>query len=208
MFFAKLFGRTTNLDGVHGLYEAAVMQAREPVFYRDFTVPDTLEGRFEMIAFHVFLILRRLKRDAGQSVEGALSVDHDERSPDLGSDLGSELGQALFDLMFADMDRNLREMGAGDLGVGRRVKAMAAAFYGRIKAYDTGLAAGESALSMAIARNVFNETDPALDSSSKAAMVLARYMAECVVVLENLPEQALTKGEAAFAPLPVMVSAP
>jgi cytochrome b pre-mRNA-processing protein 3 len=204
MFFAKLFGRTTNLDGVHRLYEAAVMQAREPVFYRNFAVPDTLEGRFEMIAFHVFLILRRLKRDAGQSVEGALSDGRHAHS----HDLGSELGQALFDLMFADMDRNLREMGAGDLGVGRRVKAMAAAFYGRIKAYDTGLAAGEAALSMAIARNVFNETDPALDTSSIAAKVLARYMAECVVVLENLPEQALTKGEAAFASLPVMVPAP
>ncbi len=202
MFLAKLFGRRPNGDSAHALYGAAVTRAREPIFYQDFAVPDTLEGRFEMIAFHVFLILRRLKSEAGQAVAGDISVDESRRDP------ASELGQALFDLMFADMDRNLREMGAGDLGVGRRVKAMAAAFYGRIKAYDAGLAAGEAALGTAIARNVFNETDPAPDSRFAAAKVLARYMMECVAILDNLPDQAMIKGEVAFAPLPAMVSMP
>jgi len=204
MFLAKLFGRKSESGSAHTLYSAAVMRAREPVFYLDFAVPDTLEGRFEMIAFHVFLILRRLKSAPGEAGAGNVPA------ADGNSDPCNVLGQALFDLMFADMDRNLREMGAGDLGVGRRVKAMAAAFYGRIKAYDAGLAAGEAALSAAIARNVFNQTDNQADlgpdSQAIASQMLARYMIDSVTVLNNLPDQAMIGGEVAFAPLPSMVS--
>ena len=102
-------------DSARLLYAAVVARAREPVFYTRFRVPDSLDGRFDMIALHAFLVLRRLKEE--------------------GAD-GAALGQALFDVIFSDMDRSLREMGAGDLGVGRRVKRMARGFYGRIAAYD------------------------------------------------------------------------
>lgn len=116
-----------------GLYAALVAQARRPEFYTRLGVPDSLDGRFELVALHAFLVLRRLKSDA----EGAAA------------------GQALVDLFVEDMDASLREMGAGDLGVGRRVKAMAQALYGRIAAYEAGLAGSEQTLAGALRRNVF-----------------------------------------------------
>ena len=185
MFLSKLFGRNRHADAAHALYGAAVARAREPVFYTDLGVPDTLEGRFEMISIHVFLLLYRLKQEAGAG------------------EMGGPLGQALFDLMFADMDRNLREMGAGDLGVGRRVKTMAAAFYGRIRAYDRGLAEGEAVLAEAIIRNVFGG-----GSTEVNAGVLARDMAASSTALAALPIAAVASGECAFAPLPGVRAAP
>ena len=116
-----------------GLYAALVAQARRPEFYARLGVPDSLDGRFEMVALHTFLVLRRLKSDAQ----------------------ASEARQALVDLFVEDMDANLREMGAGDLGVGRRVKAMAQALYGRIAAYEAGLAGPQEALAGALRRNLF-----------------------------------------------------
>ena len=82
------------------VYGALVAQARDPWFYRRLGVPDTVEGRFEMVALHCFLVLNRLK------------MAHRDGQP-----LAQQLGQAVFDMMFADMDRNLREMGIGDLGI-------------------------------------------------------------------------------------------
>ena len=92
------------------LYRSVVSQARRPEFYLLVGVPDSLDGRFELNALHVFLVLDRLKQDYPR---------------------GAGLGQALHDVFFADMDHSLREMGAGDLGVGKRVKKMAQGFYGR-----------------------------------------------------------------------------
>src|SRR5687767_4178845 len=113
------------------LYAAAVAQARRPEFYASLGVPDTIDGRFELVALHTFLVLRRLK----------------------GQGQAAEAGQALVDLFIQDMDASLRELGAGDLGVGRKVKAMAQAFYGRIAAYDSGLAGSAATLEAALRRN-------------------------------------------------------
>ena len=115
------------------LYERLVEQARRPGFFRDLQIPDSLDGRFEMIALHVFLVLHRLK------ASGA-----DTRT----------LAQALHDHFFADMDRCLREMGAGDLGVGKRVKRMAEGLYGRIPAYEAALG-DDDAAAAALRRNLF-----------------------------------------------------
>lgn len=118
-------------------YVAIVAAARHDVFYADWLVPDTVDGRFDMITLHMFLVLDRLK--------------------------GSEarFRQDLVDEFFRDMDRSLREMGVGDLSVGKKVRKMAEAFYGRIAAYDKALAAGDDAsLEQAIARNVFPEGAP------------------------------------------------
>ena len=127
------------------LYGAAVAAAREPVFYLapevgGFGVPDTLDGRFDLVGLHAFLLIRRLR---------ALP----ERGP--------ALAQAVFDAMFADMDMNLREMGVGDLSVGKRVRAMWEAFHGRALAYEAPLAAGDAAgLAAALARNVWRGAGP------------------------------------------------
>ena len=155
------------------LYGHAVAQARDPDFYAACGVPDTLDGRFDMVCLHVFLLLHRLKRDGTA---------------------GGELGQRLFDRMFADLEMNMRELGVSDYGIGHRMKAMAAAFYGRIAAYEEGLAGGEAALRQALDRNLFGtaRTDEAtLDR-------MARYVAAVAVALEAQDSGSLAAGSVAF----------
>src|SRR5687767_3788370 len=130
------------------LYAAIVAAARHPAPYRFWQVPDTVEGRFDMIVVHAYLVLDRLKsEDAG-------------------------FRQALVDEFFADMDRSLRELGVGDLGVGKKVRKLAEAFYGRIAAYDKAMP-DMLKLETAIARNVFPSGAP---NGSPAK--LATYMGE------------------------------
>ncbi|MGB1548449.1 MAG: ubiquinol-cytochrome C chaperone family protein, partial [Alphaproteobacteria bacterium] len=111
MRFTKTVNSLVVKQSARTLYTQIVAQARRKEFYTAGGVPDTLDGRFEMLALHAFLVLYRLKR-----------LDADE------------LAQALFDMMFADMDENLREIGVGDLSVDKRVKRMVSAFYGRVVA--------------------------------------------------------------------------
>jgi cytochrome b pre-mRNA-processing protein 3 len=164
------------------LYGRAVARAREPVFYAAFGVPDSVDGRFEMISAHVWLLLRRLKAEPEAS-EG--------------------VAQALFDAMFEDMDRGLREMGAGDLGVGRRVKAMATAFYGRIAAYDRALAGGTEALEDALGRNVWRGDAPA--GADPAA--LAAYLRGAEASLRGLALAALFEADEPFGAAPAEAAA-
>jgi cytochrome b pre-mRNA-processing protein 3 len=104
------------------LYTAAVAAARAPALYAELGVPDTLDGRFDMVGLHAFLLIDRLRRDVPP---------------------GPDLAQSVFDAMFSDMDQTLREMGVGDLTVGKRVRAMWEAFHGRAAAYETALDAAE-----------------------------------------------------------------
>ncbi len=157
------------------LYRILVAQAREPIFYESWSVPDTLPGRFDMICLHAFLILRRLKRDRPRS---------------------EALSQALFDRMFADVDQNLRELGFGDLGVGKRVKAMASSFYGRVTAYEAGLRDESSVLDDALARNVYAGQAP--DPGQVAS--LARYLRLQDAILEGQDSDDLMEGRVRFAP--------
>ena len=121
------------------LYGALVARARQPFFYAGFGVPDTPDGRLEMIGLHAALAMRRLRGLGGE---------------------GQELAQALFDLMFADLDRNLREQGIGDLSVGKHVKRAAQTFLARAQGLDAALeteadAARRTALVDLLARNLF-----------------------------------------------------
>ena len=118
---------------------AVVEQARRPEFFTRFGVPDTLDGRFELICLHAFLYLHRLKSEPCRA---------------------RRVAQRFFDTMFADFDRSLRELGTGDLSVGRQVKRMAEAFYGRIRAYEQGLDGDEDAVAAALDRNLYG-TAPA-----------------------------------------------
>jgi cytochrome b pre-mRNA-processing protein 3 len=118
------------------LYRDLVKQARMPAFYRDLGVPDTPEGRFEMVALHVALVVRRL-RAAGEP--------------------GSALGQEVFDLMFADMDESLRHIGIGELSVGKHVKRLARSFYARLATLDEALATSPRApLAQMLRTNVYH----------------------------------------------------
>src|SRR6187399_2406964 len=101
------------------LYAAAVAQARTPGLYAELGAPDTREGRFEIYSLHVYLLLERLKDQGPQAADTA---------------------QALFDTYLSALDHSLREMGVGDLSVGKRMRKLGEAFYGRIKGYETALA--------------------------------------------------------------------
>jgi cytochrome b pre-mRNA-processing protein 3 len=173
--FASLFRPNPRRGAVHAAYRRIVERARAPVFYTEWGVPDTLDGRFELLALHAFLVLHRLRRDHGET---------------------EAFAQDLFDAMFADLDRALREMGVGDLGVGRRVKAMVAGFYGRIVAYEQGLADG-AALGAALRRNLYGTAEP---SAAQLALA-ADYVVRQAAALAALPAAALLAGEVAFAPV-------
>lgn len=132
--FGLLGGKRHERAG-YALYTAAVQAARDPVLYQRLHVPDTMDGRFDMVGLYVFLVIHRL-RDEG--------------------DDGKALGQAIFDAMFNDMDQSLREIGVGDMTVGKKIKAMWEAFHGRSANYAAPLLAhDEPALAAAIARNVW-----------------------------------------------------
>lgn len=172
----NLKNRRDSREAAGALYRQAVTQARLPVFYARLGVPDTLDGRFELVALHVFLLLRRLREEGARA---------------------RKLAQALFDLMFADMDQSLRELGVGDLGVGRRVKAMAEAFYGRIAAYEEGLAGDDGILGAALARNLFGT----VTARPRDLATLCAYLRREAAALARLPFAELALGRAAFGPL-------
>ncbi|HXQ51964.1 MAG TPA: ubiquinol-cytochrome C chaperone family protein [Stellaceae bacterium] len=176
MPLAALLGRFRRRAAVMAAYRRIVERAREPVFFAGWGVPDTLDGRFEMLALHAFLVLNRLKADHAATAGFA---------------------QDLFDTMFADMDRGMREMGATDIGVGRHVKAMARGFYGRVAAYERGLGAGEAALEEALERNLFGTAPP--DPAQLAAA--SRYVRRQAEALAGAPTSALLAGAVPFARL-------
>ena len=157
-----IFGQKKPEEEAHALYVATVTQARQPFLFVEFGVPDSVDGRFDMISLHIFLVLRRLKADVEKT---------------------ADLAQCLFDIMFADMDRSLREMGAGDLGVGRRVKSMVTAFYGRLSAYEKALIGDDrGALVEAIIRNIFRDDPEKFKEAGKIAcyvLWLANELKEC-----------------------------
>lgn len=181
MILDGLFRRSRWGPPADALYLTAVHQARRPGFYTRFGAPDTVDGRFDMIALHVFLLLRRLR---GEGADGA------------------ELAQKLFDVMFDYIDQDLREMGVGDLSVGKKVKAMASAVYGRIAAYEPGLdeggAAGESRLVEALRRNLYSAREP-LDDDVRG---LARYVVDQAACLAEQAGGELLAGRVNFLAAP------
>ena len=136
MLFLRRFLRDDQLEAAAAtLYGCFASQARRPDFYLSLGVPDSVDGRFEMVALHAFLVFRRLK---GQGA----AVDR--------------LAQATYDVMFKEMDLALRELGAADLGVGRRIKHMTESLNGRIQAYERGLMASDNEILFdALRRNLF-----------------------------------------------------
>ncbi|MBV8925275.1 MAG: ubiquinol-cytochrome C chaperone family protein [Bradyrhizobium sp.] len=119
---------------IEAIYGMIVTQAREPLFYRHLGVEDTVNGRFDLLLLHLWMVLRHLR----------------------GLPSGVELSQALFDHFCADMDANLREMAVGDLAVPKKMQVVGEAFYGRSAAYDMALSENAEALARAINRNVLD----------------------------------------------------
>lgn len=147
-----LFRRRAADPAVERLHDIIVEQSRQPVFYLDYGIADTVDGRYDLLILHTFLVFRHLSR--GDVPDRALS-------------------QALCDRVFLDLDRSLREMGVGDLSVSKRMKKLAQKFYGRVEVYDKALAEGDDVmLAEALDRNVYRGEGAA----TEAALWLARYV--------------------------------
>jgi cytochrome b pre-mRNA-processing protein 3 len=172
--FAQLRRHRDRQESIERLYGAIVAQARLPEFYSALRVPDTVEGRFDLLVLHVYLLFRRL---AGE--------DKETRA----------IGQSVFDRFVQDMDDSLREMGTGDLAVPKRMRAIGEAFYGRAESYDAALrGADDEALKLALRRNVYGSNEDA----DTALPLLAQYvrLAECALALAD--PRAVARGEIEF----------
>ena len=163
----RLFSGFREKKAAYELYGKLVGQARQPHFYTAFEVADTLDGRFDMILIHMFLVQNRLRQD-GEAT--------------------ARLRRMLQEAMIADMDRSLREMGVGDMGIGREVKKMGVAWFGRLKAYAAAFDDAEprAALETAIARNLYKKDDAA------KAPEMAAYMMAAAKTLSSYSTDAIT----------------
>jgi cytochrome b pre-mRNA-processing protein 3 len=186
--------RTPSRGTIEAIYGMIVAQAREPLFYQALGVPDTVNGRFDMVVLHLWMVLRQTERLGG----------------------GGGLAQALFDRFCSDMDHNLRELGTGDLAVPRRMREFGEAFYGRCAAYDLALAGGEeprgqdprgdNPLAQALCRNIFNGRE------FEQARRLAAYVGQALAVLAGadlaVADEAMTSGASWQFPSPASALEP
>lgn len=162
-------------ESARRLYDVIVARAREQIFHTAFGVPDTLDGRFDLLTLHAFTVMEALK-----SVSPA----------------GAALGTDLASVIFTGFDEALRQLGVSDFGIGRRMKAMAGAFYGRLEAY--GAAPGEDELATALLRNLYRGDE----SKRRETIGLAHYICR---IRHDLRTQAdlLLEGRVEFGPLPI-----
>ncbi|MBR9826324.1 MAG: ubiquinol-cytochrome C chaperone [Alphaproteobacteria bacterium] len=174
--FGNLFKSRLETGLARELYDSGVRAARQEGHYRNDAVPDTLEGRLEMVMLHTALIIRELNASGG--------------------DEGKALAQDVFDVMFDDFDAAMREMGVGDSAVGKKIRFMAEGFYGRASAYGEALdGKGEESLNAILARNVLaGEDKPNVENE------LALYVKKSAEILSAQGFEGLkSDGEGRFA---------
>jgi cytochrome b pre-mRNA-processing protein 3 len=170
---------------VDDLYQRIVDQARRPQFYADWQVPDTLDGRFEMIVLHAALVLDRLRN----------------QGPD-----AKQFAQKLFDTMLADFDSGLRIAGVGDLRVAGKLKQMAKAFYGRAITYTESLGRQDGALAAAISRNVYGTIDT--EPPERFLQALDGYVRAVAARLAEQTVEGLCNGTVLFPDPPAVKDGP
>lgn len=166
MILSKLFTRKP--DAAARLYAAIVAAARQTKFYTEMAAPDTFDGRFDVLVLHMYLVLDRLKAER------------------------ENFSQKLTDVFFSDLDRTLREMGVGDLSVSKKIRPMAEAFAGRMKAYAMAMEQGDEALLQALQRNVY------AGGASPKAKQLASWVKDTKANLAAIPASKLLEGELDF----------
>jgi cytochrome b pre-mRNA-processing protein 3 len=176
MVLSRLFGRDPARDAARKLHAALATQARNPAFYAAHGVPDTLDGRFDCLALHAFLVLDRVKTEPGEDA--------------------AALAQHLVDAFVEDMDRSVRELGVGDMGVARRVKQMAQALYGRSAVYAAALNDADPAtLEDALKRNLFGTVEAPAQTGIAA---VAHYMRAARATLARTAFATLMAGTPVF----------
>jgi cytochrome b pre-mRNA-processing protein 3 len=171
MKLSRLFPPRPAVLSGRKLYASAAAQARSPALYLAMGAPDTVEGRFEVYTLHVALLLRRLK---GQGTQAA------------------ETAQGLFDAYVKSLDDALRDMGVGDLSVGKKMRKLGEAFYGRVKNYDEAFEAlpDREPLAAMIGRTVL------MGEGGAAPGPLVDYATEAMTLLESQSLEVLLQGEA------------
>jgi cytochrome b pre-mRNA-processing protein 3 len=168
-------------DHAASVYAAIVAAARNRLFYARLGVPDTLDGRFEVLAIMLHAVVRRLVH---------------------GSDPDIEFSRRITEHFIVDMDSNLREMGVSDVRVAKKIKTLYSAYGGRIAAYDIALASGGDALEKAVARNIFMGGPP-----DGATAALAAYIQSAEAMLESVPTADITVGRVRFPDPAVFIPA-
>lgn len=156
------------------IYVAVLTAARRPAFYTYYGVPDTFQGRFEMVTLHLFAVLHPLMHDPGSA---------------------PELARLVSERFVEDMDSTFREMGVGDLSVPKRMRTLYSAFAGRFDAYKGAMESDEDDLAGAIARNVFPDGE-----GEGRASELAAYLAESVGAVRAVDLTTIRGGEIPFPP--------
>ncbi len=167
--FKKIFAPDPLQLPAHGVYVALVNQSRKPFFYQEYGVADTIDGRFDVIVLHLFLLTKRL------------------------GDKESNFLRAVWEVFFSDMDRSLREMGASDTGIGKRIKKMVQAFYGRIDSYDNTLA-DETAFKESLKRNLYRD----MTVSDAQLEAIISYVQRNLAHLQKRDIAAIVNGEIGF----------
>ena len=150
-------------------YETLTRASRQPVFFLDYGMPDTVMGRFEMVAIVMILFFRRTAKSPTS---------------------GQQLAQEIVDAFFQDIDHSIRELGIGDVGVPKRMKKFAGMFYGRLEAYSKAMEAGDAtALAEALRRNIHPEKPEAPDM-----LAMAHYMLETEQLIATIAEEQIATG--------------
>lgn len=175
MISAWIQKRKARKAAAAGLYQSIVTQSRNPVFFTQMGVSDTMDGRFDVLTLHAALVLTRLR---------ALGAD------------GAKLSQAVFDQLLLSLEEALREVGIGDVGVPKHMRKMVKAFNGRVHAYGSALAQGDGALAVALARNVYRAGDSG--AAPHEAEALAAYAAAMHAALGRQGLEEFGQGRIAF----------
>ena len=161
-------------QAAEGVYQVLVDQVRQQIFYSDYGVPDSFDGRFDLLMLHVFIVLHVINARSG--------------------DARGEFGQTLFDICFRNMDQTLREMGIGDMGIHKHMKRMLKGYNGRMHAYEAAVD-DVVALMEALRRNVYGTVEVPDEGGTEK---LAKYVQAQVAALKEKPLEALFAGQIEF----------
>jgi cytochrome b pre-mRNA-processing protein 3 len=167
-FLSRIFGEKRERDGLQPLYGSIVAAGRDPAWYREGGVPDTLDGRFDMIAAILSLVLLRLEREGEAARRESV---------------------LLAEIFIEDMDGTLRQIGIGDMMVGKHVGRIMGALGGRLGAFRAAFA-GERELEEAVRRNIFRDAPPGDD----AVAVVTSQLASLHARLQETDLQSLLRG--------------
>lgn len=171
--FGLLKSQKPYAQAARGVYGSVLENIRKPEFYTDYGVPDSFDGRFDLMLLHIFLVLD-------------VALAHDEGEAE-------GFNQALFDQTFKDMDQTLREMGIGDVGVPKHMRKMMKAFNGRMHAYDTALKAGD--LAATLGKNLYGTVDT---PDEKQIAKMAQKAQEMLSFLKTQDREAIFAGRVIF----------